>query len=278
MTDFSETGLGLNILVCIKFTVDSNLLQTDEATGMPDFKHATYRISAFDENAIEAALQLANHPSRKVVAVSLLKTPPPKEVMLKVLAMGIDALYIIKDDEELANDAFSIASVLVAAVNTIRDQENIKSWDLVVCGEASDDDYNSQVGPRLGTDLGLPIITYATQLSLEGNCLTAKRAIEERVETVETDLPALVTVGLEINDPRMPTVLQIMGAGRKPIVELCVSKLEGYDSFSLNTKNSIRDLEIFSPPSLRKQNVIEGENSEEIVEELLRQLGSEGEV
>ena len=268
----------MNILVCIKFIVDPNQLQADEATGKPDFQRASYRINNWDEQAIEAALQLTTQHGGKVVAISLIKTLPPKELILTALAMGLDSVYLVKDEAGLAADAFRIASVLAAAAGTVAERESVDGWDVVLCGEASVDDYNGQVGPRLGTALDLPIITYATRLDLSGNRLTADRAVEERSETVETDLPALITVGMEINDPRRPTVLQIMGAGGKPTVELDISDLNSFDGSVFSAEASIRDIEIAAPPSTRKQQVVEGDSPDEIVEELLNQLGAAGEV
>ena len=64
--------------------------------------------------------------------------------------------------------------------------EGIERWDLVLCGEASVDDYHGQVGPRLAQALGLPAVTYAARLRVEGERLLAERALEDRAETVET--------------------------------------------------------------------------------------------
>lgn len=278
MTQSDETTQGINILVCAKFIVDPNQLQADAATGKPDFKRAAYRINTFDENAIEAALQLAAAHGGKVVAMSLIKQPPPREVMLKALAMGISALYLINDEEGVAADALTITQVLSAATRTIAEREGVAAWDLLLCGEASVDDYNGQVGPRLGTALDLPVITYASKLTLDGNRLGADRAVDDQSETVEVDLPALVTVGMEINDPRMPTVLQIMGAGRKPSIELGLSELGDLDRAALAAAVPLRNVETFAPPSSRKQVIIEGDTSQEVVEELLRRLGADGEV
>jgi electron transfer flavoprotein beta subunit len=124
----------------------------------------------------------------------------------------------------------------------------------------------------------LPVITYATSLSLTDGVLRVERAIEDRSETLELAVPAVVTVGTEINVARMPTVLQIMGAGRKPIVELALTELAGVDIERLKTFASVQDLDVFSPPSARKQVQIKGESADEIVTELLRRLGADGEV
>lgn len=267
----------LNILVCIKFVVDPNQLQADPS-GRPALDRAPYRINTFDENAIEAALQLASHLGGRVIGMSLVAEPPPKDVMLKALAMGLESLYLVRDPDRIGRDALRIATVLAAAAQHIAQGEAVERWDLVVCGEASVDDYNGQVGPRLAAAFDVPAITYATRLEVENGALVADRSIEGRFETVEAELPALVTVGMEINDPRMPTVLQIMSAGRKPIRELTVSDLAGLNLDWLSARPSVRQTDVFAPPGARKHVIITGESPAAIAAELLRRLGADGEV
>lgn len=272
------TNTALNILVCIKFVPDPSQLQADPSTGRPDLKRAPFRISTFDENAIEAALRLAAEHRGRVIAMSLCSRVPPKDVVLKALAMGVAAVYLVKDDEQLARDPLRVATVLAAAARTIAARETLSQWDLVICGEASADEYNQQVGPRLAAALSLPVVTYATGLTLQDGVLRAERAIEDRSETVEVSIPAIATVGTEINTARMPTVLQVMGAGRKPMIELALAELTGLDIEQLKAFPSVEVLDVFSPPSARKQVVIKGESADEIVMDLLRRLGADGEV
>lgn len=267
-----------NILVCIKFVPDPAQLQADASTGRPDLKRSPFRISTFDENAIEAALQLAAEHGGRAVAMSLCAQLPPKDVVLKALAMGVAAVYVLKDEERLARDPLRVTTVLAATARTVLARESLAQWDLVICGEASADEYNQQVGPRLAAALNLPAITYATSLTLLNGVLRAERTIEDRSETLELNVPALVTVGTEINVARMPTVLQIMGAGRKPIVELTLAELTGVDIDQVRDFPAVEVLDVFSPPSARKQVTISGESADDIVAELLRRLGADGEV
>lgn len=274
----APNATGLDILICMKFLPDSTQLQADSSTGRPDLKRAQFRINTFDENAIEAGLQLAALHGGRVIALSLCPQAPPKEVVLKALAMGVNKVYLVRDEEQIASDALRIATILAAAVRAIAARESVAQWDLLICGEASVDAYNEQVGPRLAVALDLPVVTYATRLTLKERVLLADRAVEDRSETVEVNLPALVTVGMEINIARMPTVLQIMGAGRKPIVELALAELADLDTEQLKASPLVEVLEVFLPPSTRQQVVIEGNSPEEIVTELLRRLGANGEV
>ena len=268
---------GLNILVCMKFLADSNQLQADSSTGRPDLKRAQLRINTFDENAIEAGLQLAAQHGGRVMALSLCPQAPPRDVVLKALAMGVNKVYLIRDEERIAGDALRIATVLAAAARVIAARESVPQWDLLICGEASADEYNEQVGPRLAVALDLPVVTYATRLTLNGRMLLADRAVEDRSESVEVNLPAVVTVGMEINSARMPTVLQIMGAGRKPIVELTVADLV-LDVDKLKASPTVEVLNVFLPPSTRQRFVIKEDSPEEVVTQLLRRLGTSGEV
>lgn len=271
------TNTALNILVCTKFVIDPNQLQAN-AEGRPDLARAPFRINTFDENAIEAALQLAGQTDGRVIGVSLVAAPPPKDVMLQALAMGVDTLYLVNDPDRAASDALRVATVLAVAAQVIAESEAIPRWDLLLCGEASVDEINAQVAPRLAAALGLPAVTYATRLEVRDGRLRAERGLEDRAETVEADLPAVATVGMEINDPRMPTVLQIMGAGRKPIKELALRDLAGLDLDALDRRPRLRMLDVFAPPSTRKNVVIDGDSADEIARELLRRLGADGEV
>lgn len=266
-----------NILVCIKFVPDPSLLQGDPS-GKPDLGRVPLRIGTFDENAVEAALQLASEHGGRVVALALTPLAVPKDVMLKALAMGVAALYLVRDAGDAAVDPLRTAGVLAAAAATAAAREKIERWDMVLCGEASTDEFNGQVGPRLGVAMGLPTVTYATRLSLRDGMLVAERGLEDRAETVEAELPVLATVGNEINTPRMPTVLQIMGAGRKPIVELALSQLDGLDAGWLGAPPRVTTHDVVSPPSTRKRIVIGGDSPAEIAAELLRRLGADGEV
>jgi electron transfer flavoprotein beta subunit len=149
----------MNIAVCTKFIVDTDQLQAEPATGRPNLARVPFRINTFDENAIEAALQLASGSGDRVIGVSLVTVPPPRDVMLKALAMGMAALYLVLDPERLADDALRVGSVLAAALAAAAAAEGIERWDLVLCGEASVDDYHGQTGPRHAQALDLPAIT-----------------------------------------------------------------------------------------------------------------------
>lgn len=275
MTSSTETG-PLDVLVCMKFVPDPNQLQAD-ADGRPDLARAPFRISTFDENAIEAALQLAAGNGGRVFGLSVLAgRKPPRDVLLRALAMGLQGLYLIIDDVGVASDPYRLAVVLAAAARMIAEAEAVPTWHLLICGEASADEFNAQIGPRLAVALDLPAITYATRLEIEHGRLIASRTVEERSEIVEASLPAVATVGMEINQARMPTVLQVMGAGRKPLKEMQITALPGFDPTILEQRPSLRTIDVLAPPSARKRTVIEGKSAAELAGALFNRLGADG--
>jgi len=270
--------MAMNVLVCTKFVVDPNQLTADPVIGRPDLKRAPVRINTCDENAIEAALQVTAVHGGRVVGVSIVQVPPPRDVVLKALAMGMDALYLIRDESGICTDPLRVSVVLAAAASSIAVAEDKGPWSLVLCGESSVDEINGQVGTRLSVLLGFPCVTYATRVVVEGERGIVERAVADRSEMVETSLPMVVTVGMEINDPRMPTVLQIMGAGRKPIKELTLGELEGVDHRALEASPALHTLDVISPPNTRKRIALEGEATADLVDELLKRLAADGEV
>jgi electron transfer flavoprotein beta subunit len=267
----------LSVLVCMKFVPDPSQLQAD-TQGRPDVARAPVRINTFDENAIEAALQVCAQHGGRAIALSVVRVAPPRDILLRTLAMGVAALYLVTDEQHLASEPFRVASALAAAAARVREAEGVAAWDLVLCGEASVDEYNAQVGPRLAVALDLPAITYARRLDVQPGRIVADRDLEDRLETVEADLPALVTVGMETNQARMPTVLQIMAAGRKPIHEIPIAALPGFADGALAQRPSLQIVEVSSPPSARKRVDIQGENAAQLVARLLERLRADGEI
>lgn len=277
MTDAAGNS-PLNILVCVKFVPDPNQLQAD-ADGHPDLARAPFRISTFDENAIEAALQLGAKHGGRVFGLSVATgRRPPRDVLLRALAMGLEGLYLVIDEAGVAADPYRAAVALAAATHAIADAEAVPAWHLLLCGEASADEFNAQVGPRLAAALDLPAITHATRLAVEQGELVATRAVEERSETLQARLPAVATVGTEISQARMPTVLQVMGAGRKPLRELPIEALPGFDAAALRQRPSVQTLDVSAPPSARKRVVIEGKTAAERIGALLARLRTDGEI
>jgi electron transfer flavoprotein beta subunit len=125
--------------------------------------------------------------------------------------MGADEATMIDDPFAGAADAAVAVRVLEAAIR------KRGPFDLILCGFASDDGYSYQTGPRLAERLGLPFVSYASEINVDGGMLIADRDLEDCLERVSVPLPAIVSVAEEAFVPRRVTLLQTMKAQKKPI-------------------------------------------------------------
>lgn len=258
------------LVVCVKFTPDTSQIKADPQTGAPRLDGVPLRIGTFDENALEEAVRLKERGGGRIVLLSLAAAEPPPELLLRALATGADEAVLIVDSTAAAADSLATATILA------RGLRKIGGWDIVLCGEGSLDGYNRQAGPRLAEALGIPVLTQVVRLEAESGRIVAHRGLEDRVEVVEAATPVLLTVGQEINRPRLPTVLQIMAAARKPVVRFTPRDL-GFDRDEAAAGlAAIRTVEVAAPRASRRGVRIPGESVEEVARNLARALLEQG--
>src|SRR2546426_2961167 len=126
------------------------------------------------------------------------------------LAMGATSAVHVLDDAVAGSDTLGTAKILAAA---IKKQE----FDLVLCATESSDSYSGIVPGQIAHFLGVPPVTFAKEISVDGNKITIKRQSETGYDVVESTLPALVACSSGINEPRYPQLKGIMGAKKKEI-------------------------------------------------------------
>jgi len=201
----------MKIAVCVKHAVDETELKVDSG-GNPQLRGASTKMSTFDKNAAEEALRLKAAHQGEVVVVTI-GTPEAKKTMKEALAMGADRGVLVSADP-LAMDTRRTSELLAAAL------KRGGPYDVILCSEGSSDMYSGIVPPMLGELLGLPYVGYARKIDVSGQLAKVERALEDSVEVVESPLPLVVSVVSEINEPRYPTLIQIMQAGKKPMEDL----------------------------------------------------------
>ena len=264
----TDTITALTWIVCVKYTVDVEEIKVNPATGEPNLEHAAYRINNFDENGIEAALQLRDAHGGRLLGVSVAAARPPDNVLLRTLAMGVDELHLVADPALTDCDALGTAAILAALIG------RLGAFELVIGSDTSVDEYRGEVGPRLAEALGLPSLTHVTRLAVKDGRLEVDRALESWVDTCEVALPALVTVGSETNDARMPTLRQLRQAGEKPVVDWELADLVSAETYAGATAR-IETLATYAPPSDRKRIHIDGETATETARALVERLEAE---
>jgi electron transfer flavoprotein beta subunit len=206
----------MKIAVCVKHAVDETELKVD-AGGNPQLKGAPTKMSTFDKNAVEEALRLKAAHQGEVVIVTI-GTPEAKKTMKEALAMGADRGVLVSADP-MSMDTRRTAELLAAAI------KKGGPYDVVLCSEGSSDMYSGMVPPMLGELLGFPYVGYAKKIEVGGQSAKVERALEDSVEVVEAPLPLVLSVVSEINEPRYPTLIQIMQAGKKPMEDLAPEAL-----------------------------------------------------
>ena len=248
----------LNIVVCAKqvvdpetpasaFRIDPESKRVLPAAGIPPV------VNGFDENAVEAALQLKESVGANVTVVSV-GNGFVMDVMKKPLSMGADNLILVDDPAVDDLDAFATANALAEAIRKVGE------FDLILCGRQASDWDNSMVPLGVAELLGLPCVTLAQKIDVEDDGIVVQRALTDGYEVVKAPLPALVTVSNELGEPRYPTLRGIMMAGRKSPTVWAAGDL-GLDESSLSPKLSLEDL--YVPVSDQQCEFIEGEDEVE---------------
>ena len=257
------------IIVCVKQALDVTQIRADPATRHLITVDAPRKISDFDKNALEEAIRLKEKLGAEVIVLAA-TFEDAKMALRETLAIGADQAYHVSDPSFQNSDTLATSYILSEAI------KKLGNFDLILCGEASVDSYSAQVGPRLAERLGIPQITYAKRLSLDGANVTVERALEDRYETVKAKMPALITVTGEINEPRIPSLMAIMKASKKEIVTWNAGDLNISKEKVGETGSAIHVTEVLAPKVERKKVLIKGESLAEVAEELAKALIKEG--
>ena len=205
----------LNIIVCVKQIPDPEAPLSDvsiDTENMEVIVDAPQVISPFDENALEAAIQLSEELDGKITVLSMGKKLSDS-VLRKALAAGADELILLEDSAFEKLDSHSTAAVLAAAI------KKIGSYDLVLTGRQAGDWDSGQVGLIMGEMLQLPCISLAREIKVEDGSVIVKKTVPEGYERVKAKLPALITVSNEVGELRYISrtrMLKMMRGGNIP--------------------------------------------------------------
>jgi len=208
----------MNVVVCVKQVPDPNSAgQLDPATNRLKRDGVEVVLDPGDEYGIEAGLQLAEKSGGQVTVVSM---GPEKamDAIRKALAMGAAKGVLISDDNLAGSDALTTAKILAAAIKR-------EEFDLVVAATESTDGYTGVVPQMLAELLGVPSVTFAKHVEVDGSTLKVNRQTEAGYDVVEADLPAVLSVTAGVFEPRYPSLKGIMAAKSKPVDKLTAADL-----------------------------------------------------
>lgn len=251
-----------SIVACYKWVMDEADIRVDADLSV-DTSKAKGKISDYDRNAIEEAVKLAGATDGRAIGLTF-GNSKTKQSLKDALSRGLEQAYWVKDDQADNVDNAVTARALAAGVKTI---DNVR---IIICADGASDTYSRQTAPRMGAILDIPVITSVVKIEVNGNTLTAVRKLDDCLETVTAELPAVVGVLPEINQPTIPGLKAVMAAGKKPVTELETKDL-GID---MSTKRESAEVKGYSQE--RKNYIINGEDASAKVAELITYLKKEG--
>lgn len=256
----------LNIIVCVKVVIDpeapTSTFKIDPegwrivpSPGVPPV------LNPYDENSLEAALRIKERQPARITVISAGKSVP-KAVIRKCLAVGADELVVLEDDSFENAASSTTACLLSAAV------KKLGKFDLILTGRMAADTNAGQVGSGLAEMLGIPSITVARKINVNGDTARVERALADGYEAVEAPLPCLITVSHELGEMRMANVKGLMAAQQQPITTWHAPDLV----LDTTTLRQSKPLKLFIPERQVQCDRVEGSTPEEAGSNLAMKL------
>ncbi len=257
----------MKICVLVKEVPDAAVdKRIDTSTGRLD-RSGEKNLNPFDTHAIEAAMQLKEGGQIEVEEVVAVTMGPESAVraLHKAVSLGADRSVHLTDaalgGSDVNGTGYALARVLEA-----------ESPDLVLLGQQSDDGECYTIGAVVADHLGMPSLTQVIKIDVEDGGLRCERQAEYGYDTVRVELPAVISVGDAINEPRYPSLKAIMGAKKKPLETKSATDAGievdrvGYD----NARAHCSDFQ--APPEKAGGQIIEDEDTNETVEKIVAWL------
>lgn len=257
----------MKICVLVKEVPDAAVQKRiDPSTGRMD-RSGEKNLNPYDTHAIEAAMQLKESgalPVEEVVAVSM--GPDSAERALhKAVSLGADRSIHLSDDALAGSDVAATGYALAQVLER-------EKPDLVLLGQQSDDGECYTIGAVVADHLKMPSLTQVIKIDVEGDKLRAERQAEYGYDTVEVALPAVISVGDAINEPRYPSLKAIMGAKKKPLEKVAAGDV-GIDASKVGGDNSAAQWTgSKEPPKKEPGKIIEDEDTAETVDQIVAWL------
>ena len=201
----------MKVLIAVKRVVDFNVKIRVKSDGSGvELANVKMSMNPFDEIAVEEAVRLKEKGTvTEIVAVSIGPTKS-QETIRTALSMGADRGILVETPDGQAIEPLSVAKLLKGVI----DAENPA---FIILGKQAIDDDCNQTGQMLAALLGWPQATFASRLVIEGESALVTREVDGGLETLKMKLPAVVTTDLRLNEPRYPSLPNIMKAKKKPL-------------------------------------------------------------
>jgi len=255
----------MNITVLIKQVPEIALIKVDEAANKVVLPQGPGVVNPHDEFAVEEGLRLKEKTGGKCVVMTV-GTERAESALRNCLALGVDDAYLLTDDLFTGSDPQATGRILAAGLKKMGD------CDLVLAGKQAIDSDSAQVPAAVAAHLNLPQVMFVKKFeSIGDDKATVFRITEDGYDAVEVNLPAVISVVKEINEPRLPSLKGKMAAKKKVITRWSAADL-GLDGSGIGNNSKTKIVKVSPPPPRPKGEIIEGETPEELAESLFKKL------
>jgi electron transfer flavoprotein beta subunit len=256
----------VKMIVCMKQVPMVSELPWDRKTGLLTREAAEGMMNPACKSALEAALRIKEEHGGHITAITM-GPPMAREILHEALSMGADRCLMVSDPGMAGADTMATSYVLARAVETY-----CADYDLILCGCHTSDSETAQVGPQLAEDLDIPSIAMVDDLRLHGGRMRVERVSDHFLETLEMDLPGLITVTTTHFTPRYIPMAGLQDAFKDPGILTAGAHDLGIEEGRAGLAGSpTQILEVFSSTA-GKQNVVMTGAPKKIVEELIEKF------
>ena len=224
----------MKILVAVKRVIDYNVqIRVKEDNSGVVTENVKMSTNPPDDNAIEEAVKIKEAGKAKEIVAITIGEDKSQETVRKALAVGADRGIHVKADGVV--EPLAVAKILKNIVEK-------EKPDLVFMGKQAIDDDCNQTGQMLSALLNWPQATFASKIEVKDKSLEVTREVDEGLETIEVNVPAIITCDLRLNEPRYASLPNIMKAKKKPLEQIIAKDL------GIDTKPRIEQIKVEEPP------------------------------
>lgn len=220
----------MKIVVCIKQVPDTKGGVQFNPDGTLNRAAMLTIMNPDDKAGLEAALRIKDKFGAEVTALTM-GLPKAEEVLREAMAMGADNGILVTDRVLGGADTWATSSTIAGALRNI-------DYDIIITGRQAIDGDTAQVGPQIAEHLGIPVISYAEKIEVEGDSVVVKRQFDDRYHMLKAKMPVLITALSELNDPRYMTPGGIFDAYKKDITVWGRADLKDVDDSDIGLSGS----------------------------------------
>jgi electron transfer flavoprotein beta subunit len=262
-------GEKLKIIVCIKQVPGIMEIKINPQTNTLIREGIENIINPFDTYAIEEGVSLKERiasseagSSLEVEVIALTMGPHHSETMLReAISLGADSAILLSDRAFAGSDTWATAYTLSKAI------KKIDGWKLIILGKQTLDGDTGQVGPELAQILNIPFVGYASRITeINDSRMTVKRLMEDRYETFDIKLPAAISVGKDINIPRVPSLRGKMKSKSAQIPVWGIGQIEVDEKDCGLSGSYTQVIKIFTPEHKYEVKMVTGTPEEQVNE------------